>query len=58
MVRMPLRDALRDACAAGTSGAWEIPKVNRRYALIALDRDHECVDFSGCYLILFTLTAQ
>jgi hypothetical protein len=32
--------------------------MNRRYALIALDRDHECVDFSDCYLILLTLTAQ
>jgi hypothetical protein len=29
--------------------------MNRRYALIALDRDHECVDFSDCYLILLTL---
>jgi hypothetical protein len=36
----------------------EIPKANRRYALIALDRAYECADFSGCYLILLTLTAQ
>ena len=32
--------------------------MNRRYALIALDRHHECVDFPGCYLVLITRTAQ
>ena len=49
---------LREACAAGKSGALRIPKMNRRYALIALDRRHECADFPGCYLVLLTLTAQ
>ena len=28
--------------------------MNRRYALIALDHHHECADFSGCHLALFT----
>ena len=32
--------------------------MNRRYALIALDRGHECADFPGCDLALLTLTAQ
>jgi hypothetical protein len=32
--------------------------MNRRYALIALDRHHECADFPGCYLVLLTLIAQ
>src|SRR5215471_14765266 len=33
-----------------SSGARGIPKANRRYALIALDRHHECADFLGCHL--------
>ena len=32
--------------------------MNRWYALIALDRPHECADFPGCHLVLLTLTAQ
>jgi hypothetical protein len=32
--------------------------MNRRYALIALDRHHDCADFPGCYLVLLTLIAQ
>jgi hypothetical protein len=32
--------------------------MNRRYALIALDRRHECADFPGCDLALRTPTAQ
>ena len=57
-VRMPLRRRRQMPVPAGTSGIGGIPKMNRRYALIALDRHHECADFPGCYLIQLTLTAQ
>jgi hypothetical protein len=32
--------------------------MNRWYALIALDRHHECADFPDCHLARITRTAQ
>jgi hypothetical protein len=56
-------DRCRCVCIHGQAPQAQIElgrilKMNRRYALIALDRHHECADFPGCHLALITRIAQ